>query len=83
MTADEARRGPDRSFRQVGIGMPRTFGCMGCGKPRQPLGSRGVGIRKRCSHCLESARTLSASRQSAPGAGEGRCGWALSAGANT
>ena len=52
MTNDEARRGPDRSFRPVGVGMPRTWLCMGCGQPRLPAGARGVGVLKRCAPCL-------------------------------
>ena len=52
MTSDETRRQPDRFFRLPGTGMPSTWLCMGCGHKRQPLGSRGVGVFKRCSFCV-------------------------------
>ena len=81
MTADQARRGPDRPFVQVGIGMARTWHCMGCHQSRQPLGSRGVGVLKRCSFCVakKAARTISPSRLSAPETAGIPCGGALSA----
>lgn len=51
MTSDETRRQPDRWYRLPATGLPVTWYCMGCHQTRQPLGSRGVGVRKRCAAC--------------------------------
>lgn len=43
-------------------GQNMTWRCMGCGHARRALGSRGRGVFRRCSVCLEQ-------RQAAPAQG--------------
>lgn len=42
----------------IGPGVALRWSCMGCSKPRDPAGSKGVGLRRRCAVCLaaEDAR---------------------------
>ncbi len=41
-------------------GMQIRFACMGCGQRRNPAGSRGQGVRRRCAQCLEQAQARKA-----------------------
>ena len=50
---DDSTRPPDVHFRPVGTGLVTTWRCLGCDLSRPTLGSRGVGVRKRCVHCLK------------------------------
>lgn len=36
-------------------GLQIRFSCLGCGKSRNPSGSRGAGIKRRCAQCVASA----------------------------
>jgi hypothetical protein len=42
----------DVRFAPVGMGMSITWQCFGCGKQRMTLGSKGVGVFKRCGVCV-------------------------------
>jgi hypothetical protein len=53
LTHDDRRPSRDVRYRPTGMGMATpNFHCMGCKKPRQTLGARGAGIKKRCAGCL-------------------------------
>lgn len=52
MTDDKARHSADVSYRPVGMGMAITWQCFGCNQPRNPLGSKGAGVHKRCGVCV-------------------------------
>ena len=49
---DDSTRPPDVHFRPVGTGLVTTWRCLGCDLSRPTLGSRGLGIRKRCAQCV-------------------------------
>lgn len=42
-------------MRPPGVGMAHNWQCMGCGQVRfTTLGSKGVGLRRRCAKCVEA-----------------------------
>lgn len=51
--SDDSRRGADVPYRPAGPGMLPTWHCLGCNQKRVVLGSRGVGVRKRCAVCVQ------------------------------
>jgi hypothetical protein len=52
MSRDDRQPPRDRAFTLPGTGLPTTWYCMGCSTPRPVAGSRGVGIFRRCVHCV-------------------------------
>ena len=44
----------DVPFRPAGPGVALTRNCMGCGKWRSTIDSRGTGIRWRCMTCCDA-----------------------------
>lgn len=61
MSGDTARGTlQDVRFRAVGVGLEIRWPCMGCGKKRAWLGSKGAGIRKRCGVCVAARVTQKA-----------------------
>lgn len=47
----------DVRFRAVGVGLDIRWLCFGCNKQRSALGSKGAGVRKRCSACVVARAT--------------------------
>lgn len=58
--SDRIRTAPDVNFRPAGAGMQHLWLCMGCGKSRPSLGSRGTGVARRCASCLAARKDKAA-----------------------
>lgn len=53
----------DAPWKPRGTGHPVTWRCIGCGQPRlSTAGSKGAGVKKRCSHCVAAAEAKKAGR---------------------
>lgn len=53
MNADDRRQPLGFPMRPPGVGMAHNWQCFGCKQVRfSTLGARGVGLRKRCAHCV-------------------------------
>lgn len=52
MNADDSTKPRDVRFRPAGVGLHPSWLCLGCGQRRSATGSKGVGIFKRCAHCV-------------------------------
>ncbi len=53
----------DAPWKPRGLGQGVTWRCLGCNQHRySTLGSKGAGIRKRCSHCVAAAKAKKAER---------------------
>ena len=47
----------DAPWKPRGLGHPMTWRCGGCGQSRgTTLGSKGAGVKKRCSACVAAAQ---------------------------
>lgn len=42
----------DAPWKPAGTGLALRWSCMGCNTPRDPAGSKGAGLRRRCAACL-------------------------------
>lgn len=56
MTSGINSQRTDAPWKPRGMGQGVTWRCMGCNQHRySTLGSKGAGVRKRCSHCVAAA----------------------------
>lgn len=52
MNSDLSKKPTDVPFRPAGTGLPMTFLCLGCDRPRPMIGRRGSGVKQRCAVCV-------------------------------